>query len=66
MRKRTIAVLALSCSVVLATGCKKKAETTEGPMESAGEEVDEATETAGEKVEETGDKAEDAAEDATH
>lgn len=58
---RTSAVLmALALAMVMATGCKKKAEHNEGPLESAGEEVDEAGEKAGDKIEEAGDNVEDA------
>lgn len=59
MTKIAITVSALALALLLATGCKKKAETTEGPMESAGEEIDEAGEEAGDKIEEAGDAIED-------
>lgn len=60
MTKISMMMLALALSMVMATGCKKKAEHNEGPMESAGEEVDEAGDKAEEKVEEAGDNIEDA------
>jgi hypothetical protein len=66
MRRFTILLTALSCSLLLAAGCKEKPKDPEGPMESAGEEVDEAGEAAGDKVEEAGDKVEDAADDAAN
>jgi hypothetical protein len=69
--KRVWMATMLVASCVALMGCKKKEpEHTEGPMESAGEEVDEtaddvgdATEEAvddtGDAMEETGDKVED-------
>ena len=65
MSKSSVALLALSFTLLAAAGCKKEPENNEGPMESAGEEVDEATENAGDAVEEAGDNVEDAADDAT-
>ena len=65
MRKLSITLVMLSCAALLAVGCKKKSETSEGPAESAGEEVDQAGEKAGDAVEEAGDKVEDAADEAS-
>ena len=70
MSKTTTMIAALSLTL-LATACKKEPEHTEGPMESAGEEVDEtagevkeeskeAAEETGDALEEAGDNAEDA------
>lgn len=59
-----IAILLSALVLSLAVGCKKKAENAQGPMESAGEEVDQAADKTGDKVgdtvEETGDKVENA------
>jgi hyperosmotically inducible protein len=63
MSKVTIVLSALV--LMLAVGCKKKAEHSEGPMESAGEEVDVAADNAGDKVEEGVEEAGDKVEDAT-
>lgn len=63
MSKVTIVLSALV--LMLAVGCKKKAENAEGPMESAGEEVDQAADNAGDKVEEGVEEAGDKVEDAT-
>lgn len=52
----TLGALALA----LAAGCKKNAEHSEGPAESAGEEIDQATEEAGDKMEEAGEEVEEA------
>jgi hypothetical protein len=65
MRKFSITLLMLSCTALLAVGCKKKAETSDGPAESAGEEIDNAGEKTGDAVEEAGDKVEDAADNAS-
>jgi hypothetical protein len=59
MLKISITLSALVLALALSSGCKKKAETSEGPAEAAGEEVDQATENAGEAVEEAGDKVEE-------
>ena len=65
MTKIATTVTVLTLALLMMGGCKKKAEHNEGPMESAGEEVDQAGEKAGDQVEEAGDKVEDAADDAT-
>lgn len=59
MRRISITVLALAFTVMAATGCKKK-PANEGPMESAGEEADQAGHEVKESVEEAGDEVEDA------
>lgn len=59
MLKFSITLGALALALALSSGCKKKAETTEGPAEAAGEEVDQAAETAGDKVEEAGEAVEE-------
>ena len=61
MTKISMTLMALALAMLMATGCKKKAEHNEGPMESAGEEADEAGDKVEEKVEEAGDEIEDAA-----
>jgi hypothetical protein len=66
MHRLSILFTALSLALLLAAGCKEKPKDPEGPMESAGEEVDEAGEKAGDKIEEAGDKTEDAADDAAN
>lgn len=66
MRKLSMSLTALCFAMLVLNGCKKKPAEPEGPMESAGEEVDEAAEKAGDKVEEAGDKAEEAADDAAN
>jgi hypothetical protein len=67
MKKAWIVQMVIASSLLLgATACKKKAEHGEGPLESAGEEVDEAGKDASnatdEAVEDTGDKVEEATE----
>jgi hypothetical protein len=59
MLKISITLGALVLALALSSGCKKKAEHTEGPAEAAGEEVDQAAETAGDKVEEAGEAVEE-------
>lgn len=66
MRRLSILFAVLSLSLLFVSGCKDKPKDPEGPMESAGEEVDEAGEKASDKVEEAGDKMEDAADDAAN
>lgn len=53
-------VLAFGSAAVL-SGCEE-----EGPMEEAGENIDETMEHAGEKMEEAGEHMEEKAEDATN
>ena len=60
MTKISMTLMALALAMLMATGCKKKPEHNEGPMESAGEEADEAGDKIGDKVEEAGDNVEDA------
>jgi hypothetical protein len=70
MKKSSIMYLAVA-ACLLAVACKKEPEHAEGPMEAAGEEVDntasdvkegasEAAEDTGDAVEEAGDEASDA------
>jgi hypothetical protein len=67
MRKLSVSLMALCVALLLGTtACKKKPAEPEGPMESAGEEVDQAGEKAGDNIEEAGDKVEDAADDAAN
>jgi Flp pilus assembly protein TadD len=51
------AALVISALLVALSGCEKQ----EGPMESAGKSVDNATESLGEHVEDTGEAIQDAA-----
>jgi predicted small secreted protein len=51
------AALAMSALLVALSGCEKQ----EGPMEQAGESIDNATESAGEHVEDAGEAIQDAA-----
>jgi hypothetical protein len=65
MNKNTMMHLALALGLLVgAAACKKKPETAEGPMESAGDEVKEAAGDASDATEEaaedTGDKVEEA------
>ena len=65
MNKISMMTLVFAMSILLGvSGCKKKPESGEGPMESTGESVDNAANDASdateEAVEETGDKVEDA------
>lgn len=65
MNKNTMMHLALAIGLLVgAAACKKKPETAEGPIESAGEEVKEAAGDASDATEEaaedTGDKVEEA------
>lgn len=55
----TTSVTALTLALLLTSGCKKNTQQSEGPMESAGEEVDQAGESAAERTEEAGEKAEE-------
>lgn len=54
-----IAAAIVALAIAGLAGCER-----EGPMEQAGERIDNAAEEAGEKIEEAGDKIEDAADDA--
>jgi hypothetical protein len=65
MNKSFVAVVALALVMLGVAGCKKKAETAEGPAESAGEEVDQAAENAEEKTEDAVENAGDKVEEAT-
>jgi hypothetical protein len=65
MKNAWIVQLVIASSLLLgAAACKKKAEHGEGPLESAGEEVDKAGKDASDATEEaaedTGDKIEEA------
>lgn len=65
MKKAWIVQLVIASSLLLgAATCKKKPESGEGPMESAGQEVDDAAKDAShaseEAAEDTGDKVEEA------
>lgn len=73
MKIKFVTQCVLASTLLLLAACNKKTENAQGPMESAGEEVDqtaqetgenmeEATEETGEALEEAGDKAEDATE----
>jgi hypothetical protein len=59
MLKISITLGSLVLALALSSGCKKKAEHSEGPAEAAGEEVDQATEEAGDKIEEAGENIEE-------
>lgn len=64
MKKAWIVQLVIASSLLLgAAACKKKPESGEGPLESAGEETEEAAKDVGDKTEEaaedTGDKVEE-------
>jgi len=66
MNKISMMQLVFAASVLIgATACKKEPEHAEGPLEGAGEEVDDAAGDASdateEAVEDTGDKVEEAA-----
>jgi hypothetical protein len=65
MNKPFIAVAVLAIALFSISGCKKKAENAEGPMESAGEEVDQAAETTENNTEEAVEEAGDNVEEAT-
>jgi hypothetical protein len=65
MKKAWIVQLVIASSLLLgAAACKKKPDSGEGPLESAGEEADSKGEDIGDKTEEaaedTGDKVEEA------
>ncbi len=73
MKIKFIAQCVLASTLLLFAACNKKTENAEGPMESAGEEIDEtaqetgegveeAAEETGEAIEEAGDDVEDAVE----
>jgi hypothetical protein len=66
MSKLLVMLFSLSLAALVASGCnKKKADNNEGPMESAGEEVNQAVEETGDSLEEAGDNIEDSTDDAT-
>lgn len=54
-----IAAAIIALAIAGLAGCER-----EGPMERAGEKIDNAAEEAGDKIEDAGDKMEDAADDA--
>ena len=57
---RLVRVLAVALLALLLWGCPEK----KGPMEKAGEKIDNAVENTGDKIEEAADDAGDAIEDA--
>ena len=57
---RRAPVLAVAALGLLLCGCPEK----DGPLENAGEELDDATDSMRDHMEDVGDKVEDAAEDA--
>jgi len=57
MKPSMIAVLAVSASLVVLSGCQKQ----EGPVEHAGKQVDRAMDKAGQQIEKAGDSIQDAA-----
>ena len=62
---KTISMIQLAFATTLLLGaCGKKSENSEGPMESAGEEADEAAADVSEKSEETKEDADHAVEEA--
>ena len=58
--KILITACAMGVLVLVSTGCQK----SEGPVERAGKQVDQAIDSAGQKIEKAGDKIQDAASDA--
>jgi hypothetical protein len=58
--KRTAAAAAVAALSLLFLGCPEK----DGPLENAGEELDDATDSLRDAVEDVGDEVEDATEDA--
>jgi predicted lipoprotein len=56
--KTVSAALVMSALLVALSGCEKQ----QGPVEQAGESIDNATESVGEHVEDAGDAIQDAAE----
>jgi hypothetical protein len=58
--KRVMAALVMGALIVGLSCCQKK----EGPVESAGKQIDKAVEKAGQQIEKAGDKIEDTAKDA--
>lgn len=58
MKKIPMLCVLVATALLSLGACKKKTDTTEGPMESAGAEVDK-------KAEKAGDAAEEAADDAS-
>ena len=57
--KKFVILFGLAIFFALATGCEEQ-----GPMEKAGEQIDETIEKAGEKIEEGGEEIQEAVEDA--
>ena len=58
--KSLMVAVAISVLIVGLSCCQKK----EGPVESAGKQIDKAVEKAGQQIEKAGDKIEDTAKDA--
>jgi hypothetical protein len=58
--KRVMTALVMGGLITGLSCCQKK----EGPVESAGKQIDKAIEKAGQQIEKTGDKIEDTAKDA--
>jgi len=58
--KILVAACAMGVLVLAASGCQK----SEGPVERAGKQVDQAVDSAGQKLEKAGEKIQDAASDA--
>jgi PBP1b-binding outer membrane lipoprotein LpoB len=60
-----LSMISMAFAITLfSAGCKKNSETTEGPMESAGEEMDQAGETTEEKTEEAVEEVQEETEEA--
>ena len=58
--KRFLVALVVGALIAGLSCCQKK----EGPLESAGKQIDKAVEKSGQQIEKTGDKIEDTAKDA--
>ncbi len=65
MDKIAILATVLAVSLLAFGACKKEPEHAEGPMESAGEEVDETAHDVGKATEEAGEDTGDKIEEAT-
>lgn len=65
MKIKIVTQCVLASTLLLLAACNKKTENAEGPMEAAGEEVDQTAQETGESMEEATEEAGDKAEDAT-
>ena len=63
MTKLSTLSMAAAITLLAMSGCKKNTESSQGPMESAGEEMDQAGERTEERTEEAGEEVEESVEE---